>query len=67
MRLCWLAIGLSVSPALSGLAESAMDGFEDLRFEGVDAEELLIFGERSTPQLVDDSSESRLHRAALIG
>jgi hypothetical protein len=52
---------------LSGLVEGCAEGFEDIRFEGVDAEALMIFGERSAPHAIDESSESRLHRAALIG
>jgi len=52
---------------LSRLAQRLEGGFDDLRFEGVDGEELCIFGERTCSDPSDPSSESRLHRAALIG
>jgi hypothetical protein len=51
---------------LTRFAEGLADGFEDLRFEGVDDGELCIFGERAMSDTVDGSSESRLHRAALV-
>lgn len=51
---------------LSRLAQRIEDGFDDLRFEGIDDEDLCIFGERSSSDPSDRSSESRLHRAALI-
>lgn len=52
---------------LAGVAESGGTGFDDVRFEGVDAGALVVFGERDASALLDDSGESRLHRAALIG
>ena len=52
---------------LSRLAEATENGFEDVRFTGVDAAELLVFGERRKLDPVDEKSESRLHRAALVG
>jgi hypothetical protein len=51
---------------LSRLAQRLEGGFDDLRFEGVDDEDLCIFGERSSSDTIDGSGESRLHRAALI-
>ena len=41
--------------------------FSDLRFEGIDAGELCIFGERQKNGLSGDAGKSRLHRAALVG
>jgi hypothetical protein len=52
---------------LSRLAEKGQCGFEDLRFHGVDSAELCIFAERELSPSGAESSESRLHRAALIG
>lgn len=51
---------------LARLAECASSDFEDVRFEGVDAGELVIFGrsQRTLPR--DVESERRLHRAALV-
>jgi hypothetical protein len=51
---------------LSRLAEATQNGFDDVRFEGIDSTDLLIFGERSVLDLTDETGESRLHRAALV-
>jgi hypothetical protein len=52
---------------LSRLAQGLAGGFDDLRFEGVDEDELCVFGDRRNADPSDRSDESRLHRAALAG
>ncbi len=52
---------------LSRLAEATENGFEEVRFEGVEAAELLVCGERNVPDPIDEKGESRLHRVALVG
>ena len=52
---------------LARLAEAPRGGFSDVRFAGVDAAILMIFGERQAPDPLDPESRSRLHRAALVG
>ena len=56
-----------VGALLCRLAERAGRGFDDVRFEGVDRGELLVFGERAPVDPVDAEGLSRLHRAALVG
>ncbi len=49
---------------LAGIAVASKDRDFDVRFEGVDNDDLVVFGER--PVHDDVGGESRLHRAALI-
>ena len=70
VRLCGLESASSdlrvlLGVLLSRLAEATEQGFEDVRFEAVAAADLLVFGERSGGDPIDEKSESRLHRAAL--
>jgi len=70
VRLCGLESASSDLKALLGallsrLAEATEQGFEDVRFEGGAAADLLVCGERSGVDPIDEESESRLHRAAL--
>jgi hypothetical protein len=51
---------------LARLADSVPGIDFDVRFSGVDEGELVVFGERAEDASTDPSSESRLHRAALI-
>lgn len=56
-----------IGALLSRLAQGVAGGFDDLRFEGVDCDELCVFGLSSGPRTIDACGEARLHRAALIG
>jgi hypothetical protein len=70
VRLCGvaelsLALKSLIGACLAQLATAADEREVDARFEGVDAAELVIFGELEAA--LDGGAESRLHRAALIG
>jgi hypothetical protein len=74
-RFCVRLLGLSAASSdlkallgalLARLAEKLEGGFGDVRVDGVDSGELLIFAQRRTFDALDASGESRLHRAALI-
>lgn len=55
-----------VASSLARLVELALDEDLDVRFSGIDASDLRIFGERLRPGLIDPTRASRLHRAALV-
>ncbi|MAG32692.1 MAG: hypothetical protein CL908_17570 [Deltaproteobacteria bacterium] len=54
---------------LARLANAVQDLAFDVRFEGVDADELVVFGEIAADGEIEgeELQESRLHRAALVG
>jgi hypothetical protein len=61
------ALKALLGAVLARLAASPQDGRFDVRFEGVDGPELIVFGETESQPAIDDAlGESRLHRAALI-
>jgi hypothetical protein len=59
------AIKSLMGALLARLAGAARHGLVDVRFEGVDGDDLHVFGE--LPPRDDEDGESRLHRAALVG
>jgi hypothetical protein len=52
---------------LARLAEEAAEDDIDVRFTGVDEDELVVFADYDAGALIDPTSESRLLRAALVG